>query len=178
MNLNDSTTDQLDDSEQISDQADLVSQLAQLKQDLALAQKQADEHLAGWQRARADYANLKKETEKRQGEMIQFANASLLAQLLPVYDNLKVAWQHLPEERKGDEWVKGLEQIKNQFKDFFAKLGITEIKTLGEPFNPEFHEAVAMEEKPGVSQQIIEELKPGYLLHNQVLVPAKVKIIK
>lgn len=150
-----------------------------LQQELELAQKKAEEHLDGWRRAKADYLNLKKETESRQLELIQFANAALLAQFLPVYDHYKLACQHIPQEAKDQDWVVGFLHIKKQFDDFLKNLGIEEIKTVGEPFNPEFHEAVSHEKKEGFKTDVIfEEVKAGYTLHGKVISPARVKVAK
>ncbi|MFA6098726.1 MAG: nucleotide exchange factor GrpE [Patescibacteria group bacterium] len=149
-----------------------------IKEELELARKKMDEYLNGWKRAKADYINLKKETDKKQMELVQFANATLILQLLPVNDNFKLAWQHIPEEhKKNDEWLKGIEQIKKQFSNLLKDLGIEEIKTVGEKFNPELHESVAKEKKENVaSGVIISEVKPGYKLYDRVLEPAKVKV--
>jgi molecular chaperone GrpE len=150
-----------------------------LQEELVLAQRQAEEHLEGWKRAKADYLNLKKDSEKYQTEMIQFANASLIAQLLPIFDHYKLAWQHVPEDQKKTDWVIGFGHIKKQLADFFKNLGIEEIKTVGEKFNPEFHEAAAHENQEGIeTDMIFEEVKPGYTLHGKVIYPAKVKVAK
>ncbi|OGY46359.1 MAG: nucleotide exchange factor GrpE [Candidatus Buchananbacteria bacterium RIFCSPHIGHO2_02_FULL_45_11b] len=154
-------------------------QLEDLQDELALAQRKAEEHLDGWKRAKADYLNLKKDNEKFQTEIIQFANAGLIARLLPVFDNYKLALAHVPEDQKKAEWVSGFFHIKKQFEDFLKNLGIEEIKTLGQNFNPEFHEAAAHEEKEGFEPDaIFEEVKAGYLLQGKVIVPAKVKVAK
>lgn len=147
--------------------------------EVELLKNKAAEYLAGWQRAKADYLNLKKDSEHRQAEVIQFANAALIATWLPIFDNFKLALDHTPEELKKNEWTVGLNYVKKQFDEFLGKLGIVEIKTLGEKFNPEFHEAVAsMEDKKQQDDTIIEQIKPGYTLHGKVVNPAQVKIIK
>ena len=149
------------------------------RKELELAQKKMEEYLDGWKRAKADYLNFKKENEKRQTEFIQFANAALIAELLPIYDHFKIAWQHVPNEQREVNWVKGFEHIKNQFTNFLKQLGIEEIKTVGEKFNPDFHEAVSHEAKEGFAPDIIfEEVKCGYILYGKVLQPAKVKVVK
>ena len=151
----------------------------ELKSELELAKKKAEEHLNGWKRAKADYLNLKKETENRQMELIQFANAALIAQLLPIFDHFKLALQHVPVEQKKADWVVGFFHIKKQFEDFLKQLGIEEIKTVGEKFNPEFHEAVVHDKKEGFEPDMIfEEVKSGYTLHGKVIMPAKVKVAK
>ena len=139
----------------------------------------AEEYLDGWKRAKADYLNLKKETEKQQEEFVKFSNAALIIEILPIYDHLKMAFDHLPENLEDNDWVKGIEGIKKQTRDFLASVGIKEIKTLNEKFNPEYHEAVAHEKKEGFkTDYIFEETKPGYLMQDKVLYTAKVKVEK
>ncbi|MFA5051641.1 MAG: nucleotide exchange factor GrpE [Patescibacteria group bacterium] len=146
--------------------------------ELELLKKKADEYLNGWKRAKADYINLKKDHEKHEQQMVQFANASLILEMLPIYDNFKLAWQHIPDEhRTNDEWLKGIEHIKNQFKGLLKNIGIEEIQTIGEKFDPELHEAVAKEKAEGKeSGIIIAEIKGGYKLYDKVLEHAKVKV--
>ncbi|MBN1326101.1 nucleotide exchange factor GrpE [Candidatus Falkowbacteria bacterium] len=136
--------------------------------------KQCDEYLNGWKRAKADYINFKKETEEKQKEIIDFANSVIVVKMIPIYDNLKKALSSIPVDKK-DNWVEGIVQIKKQFEDFLKANGIEEIKTIGEKFDPEFHEAVSKEKKEGFeSGIIISEANPGYLIKGKVLIPAKV----
>lgn len=153
--------------------------IEELQAELEAVKQQAENSLAGWQRAQADYANLKKETEKRQQDMISFANAAFMAEVLPVYNHFKMALRHIPEDQREVEWVKGLGHIEKQFQDFLKKYQIEEIKTVGEQFNPQYHEAITHEEKEGFDADVIfEEVMPGYMLGDVVLNPAKVKVAK
>lgn len=137
---------------------------------------QCDEYLNGWKRAKADYSNLKKETNEKQKSFFDLANSALIREVLPVYDNLKKAVSLAPAEQ-GNSWVEGVKAIKKQFADFLKNYGIEEIKTVGEKFNPEFHEAVSKEKKEGVeSDIIISEISSGYLMKGKVLAPAKVVV--
>lgn len=150
-----------------------------LKKELELTRKKAEEYLNGWKRAKADYSNFKKDNEKRQQEVIQFANAALVAEIIPIYDHFKLALQHVPKDQQEVEWIKGFSHIKKQFGDFLKNLGIEEIKTVGAKFNPEFHEALAHEENEDFETNIIfEEVKSGYTLHGKVINPAQVKVSK
>jgi len=148
------------------------------QEELELCKKKMDEYMNGWKRAKADYINLKKESEKNAQEMAQFANAALILEILPIYDNFKLAWKHIPaEHRKKDEWLKGIEQIKDQFKSLLKNLQIEEIKTVGEKFDPKIHEAVSKEKVKDKEQgTVLEEIKGGYKLFDKVLEPAKVKV--
>lgn len=149
------------------------------KKELDLAKQKAEEYLEGWKRAKADYSNFKKESEKRVQEVIGFANAGLVAQLIPVFNNFKLACRHIPQEELKKEWVVGFMHIKKQFEDFLNNLGIEEMKTVGEKFNPEIHEAVEYEEKEDFeTDTIFEEVQPGYTLQGKVINPAKVKVTK
>ncbi|MEK7167836.1 MAG: nucleotide exchange factor GrpE [Patescibacteria group bacterium] len=150
-----------------------------LQQKILELEKQAAENLSGWQRAQADYANLRKENEKRGMEIFEIANAAFMAEILPVYNHFKLALKHIPEEQKDQDWIKGILQIQKQFQDFLKKYDIKEIPTVGEKFNPNFHEAVTHEEKEGVEPEtVFEEVMPGYTLSDKILNPAKVKVGK
>lgn len=139
----------------------------------------ADEYLNGWKRAKADYLNYKKESEGKMKDMIQFANAKLISEIIPIYENFKLAIRHIPEEDKNKDWVMGFSHIKKQFQDFLESLGIKEIKTVGEKFNPEIHEALDSAENDEYDSDIIfEEISAGYTLHDKVLKPAQVKVTK
>ena len=149
------------------------------KSELEICKEKMEEYLNGWKRAKADYINLKKEFEKEKVDVIKFANAGLILGLLPIFDNFKRAFVDVPKDQKDSEWLKGIENIKKQFEDFFKSLGIEEIKTVGEKFNLEFHEAVGQkEEKDKESDVIIEEVNPGYQMHGRVIIPAKVIVNK
>lgn len=153
--------------------------IEQLQEELAKAKEQADINLAGWQRAKADYSNLVKEQDKKYKETAAWANAMFMAEVLPVYNHFKLALKHIPEEAKKESWLVGIEMIQKQFQEFLKKYKIEEIKTVGEQFDPNLHEAVAHEEKDGFeADTVFEEVSPGYLLDEKVLLPAKVKVAK
>lgn len=153
--------------------------IKKLGEELAEAKKQAAENLAGWQRARADYANFKRESEQKQQEIIEIIRAAFMAEFLPLYNHFKLALKHIPLAEEQSDWVKGIRQIQKEFQDFFKKYKIEEIKTIGEKFNPNWHEAVVYEEKEGFEPEtIFEEVQPGYLVENKVLNPAQVKVAK
>lgn len=140
-------------------------------------EKKLEEYLDGWKRAKADYLNLKKESEKKLQDTIQFANAAMIIELLPVNDHFKLALAHIPQEEQNKEWVKGIMAISKELKDMLSRFGIEEIETVGKEFNPELHEAVSKEKAESVaSHHIIKELQPGYKLFGKVLQHAKVSV--
>lgn len=141
--------------------------------------KKAAEYLDGWKRAKADLINYRKQVEGEKQDLIKYANVGLIIEVLPIYNNLKLAAKHVPEADLAQDWVKGILQIKKQFKDFLQNLGIEEIKTVGQDFNPEMHEAVVMEDNDEYqSGAVFEEVAPGYTYQDKVLQAAKVKVAK
>jgi molecular chaperone GrpE len=147
--------------------------------ELAECRKQKEEYLAGWQRARADLLNYKKEEIERMGEILKSAEEEFALKILPVLDNFEAAEKAIPDDLKNDGNVKGLLMIKAQIQDFLKSQGLEEMKTVGESFNPNFHEVVEqVEEKDKESGVIIEEIQKGYKVNGRLLRPAKVKVVK
>lgn len=145
--------------------------------ELTLLKKKCEEYLAGWQRAKADYSNLKRENEKNREEFVSFANAALLAELIPVYDNFKKAFSCAPTDnnKEWNNWMTGIGYIKKQMWDFIQKFGVEEIETVGKSFDPELHESVGIKKSEEHSSgDIIKEVYPGYTIHGKLLSPAKV----
>ena len=161
------------------EEKNLPAEMEKLQLKLLETEKQAQENLAGWQRAQADYANFKRETDQRQKDLFEFANAAFMTEFLPIYSHFKLALEHMPEGQRKIDWVIGIRHIKKQFQDWLKKYKIEEIKTIGELFNHNWHEAVTHEEQAGYkSETIFAEVQPGYTLNGKVLMPAKVKVAK
>lgn len=150
-----------------------------LKKKLEECEKLKDEYLVGWQRARADLLNYKKEELKRVGELIKYADTGLILKILPILDNFAISEKTLSTELKNDENIKGLLQIKIQILDFLKNQGMEEIVALGKKFDPNFHEVVEeIEMKDKESGVVVEEIQKGYTIHGQLLRPAKVRVTK
>lgn len=171
-----------DDQGQQPDQplaAQTSPELNSLKEELARISKRSEEYLEGWKRAKADYLNLQRESEKRNTEFIQYANAALLAGLLPIIDHFKLALRHIPVEHQQEPWVAGFQHVEKQFRDYLQKLGIEEMNSVGEHFDPAKHEAVVYEKHQGTPSDVIfEAVRPGYTLHDKVIQVAQVKVAK
>lgn len=136
------------------------------------------EYKAGWQRALADYQNLQKETEKRRGEWAEYAKQMILGEFIPVYDHLKLAInnEQLTNSEK-NSWLEGVKYVKKQFADILKNNGVEEIKTVGEKFDPKFHEAVG-EEEGKKSGLVVKEVSGGYKMGERVIKVAKVIVSK
>ncbi len=145
--------------------------------ELEECQKQKEEYLAGWQRARADLLNYKKEEIERMGEILKLAEQEFVLKILPILDNFEAAEKAIPENLKEGGNFKGLLMIKAQIHDFLKNQGLEEIKSLGEIFDPNFHEVVGQVEIKGKESGVIaEEVQKGYKVNGRLLRPAKVKV--
>lgn len=153
-------------------------EMSDLEVKLQAAEKAAEENLAGWQRAKADFVNYKKEQEKMLGEFRRYASEDMIISLLPTVDSFALAIKHLPEELKESDWAKGIVCIKGMFENFLKEAGVSGIKALGEKFNPNIFEAVGEEESEAESGTVIEEMQKGYRMGDKVIRAAKVKIAK
>jgi molecular chaperone GrpE len=92
-----------------------------------------------------------------------YYKAMVVKELLPTIDNFDRALKSVPKELETNEYIKGVEGIVKQFAQTLNKLGVERIKTVGEHFNPELHEAVTMEEGDGEHEIVSEELQSGYI---------------
>ncbi len=90
--------------------------------------------------------------------------------------NFERSQKATPKELQENEYVKGFHGISKQFADVLVKLGVERIKTVGEHFDPELHDAVTMEEGDGKHEIVSEELQSGYILNDEVLRHAKVRV--
>ncbi len=146
--------------------------------------RESEEYKMGWQRAVADYQNLKKETESKRNEWMNWCEEKILGEFIPIYDNFKKAFEHHPELDGADEfhkkvknWTNGIGFIKKQFEDVLKSHGVEEIKTEGQ-FNPELHDAVGEEESELEHGSIIRAVESGYIMNGKVIKVAKVVVSK
>lgn len=137
----------------------------------------AAENLRGWQRARADYQNLVKQTAQEKEAWVTTANEQLILEILPVLDNFNHALKHLPPEQAKQDWVKGIMLIKTQLENILSLQGVSPIDSLRQPFDPHCHEAI--EKVPGKNElkdKVVEELQKGYQQNGRVIRVARVKV--
>jgi molecular chaperone GrpE len=129
------------------------------------------------QRERADAINLRRRMEEDRTRQSIYARANVIIKLLPVIDSLQRADQHVPPELAQNEYVKGIKAVIRQFEKILSDLGVERIKTVGEVFDPRFHEAIALEEGNGTQEIVSQEIQPGYKIGEEVIRHAVVKVI-
>ena len=131
-------------------------------------EKRVSELEEQWKRALADYRNLEKRIEKEREGFIRFASEPLVDKLLYVFDNLKRACENFHN--------KGLKIVRDQFWEVLQSEGVENIKCVGEKFDPQLMDAVAMVR--GARNIVADEVMPGYLYKGKCIRPAKVKVGK
>ena len=151
--------------------------LAALQSELEKAQAQAAEYLDGWQRARAEFANLKKRVEAEREEIRSRSNEELLLKILPVVDDFERAFQELPPEMGDTAWMNGITMIMKKLQKLLESENVAPLEAAGKPFDPQWHQAMMQEETEDYPDGIcIEEIQRGYRLGDRVLRPALVKV--
>jgi len=163
-----STADPGPESARESDQA--------VDPELQAARDEAAATFARYQRLAADFENYKRRTRQELADRTQYANEELLRKLLPILDNFKRALDHAPEGIDRN-WYEGIKLVARQFDETLQAQGLSAIPAVGEKFDPTQHEAIASEETDEHEEgTVVEEMQPGYRLHNRVLRPTLVKV--
>ena len=143
--------------------------------DLAAVLGERDGYLEQLQRSRADFANFRRRTEQERAQIRELANQVLLAQLVPVLDDLQRALAAVPEDQRDTPLVQGLQLIERKFWGVLERAGVTPIEAVGQPFDPAQHEAV--ESVPGTAgDTVVDVYQAGYRLGQTLLRPAMVKV--
>lgn len=128
------------------------------------------------QRERADVTNIRRRHDQQMGSLRDIAKASVVRDLLPAIDNLERGLKHVPKDIHDHEYVKGIQGIVKQFEKTLKDIGVERVKTVGEEFDPKYHEAISMEDGEGSREVICEELQSGYKLGDEIIRHAMVKV--
>lgn len=148
-----------------------------LEQEIERLKAESQHHLDQWRRTAANLENYRRRVEKERGEILKAGQATLIAQLLPVLDDLQRAFQTLPSTLRGLTWIDGVALIERKVDVVLEQHGLKEIEALGQPFDPALHQSILQEETSDYPDgQVMAVLQRGYMLHDKVLRPAMVKI--
>ena len=139
---------------------ELNEQISKLKDEL---EDVKDRHT----RLIAEFDNLKKRSAKEREGLYNSIIGDIISSLLPVIDNLEKATE---ADSKDEEYKKGIELVLKQFKDVLNANGVKEIEAVGQPFDPELHEAVSMIQDENLGEKIVaQEYRKGYMIGNKVI---------
>jgi molecular chaperone GrpE len=156
--------------------SDLLAQLEETEAALARTREQAEDNLRNWQRAAADFSNYKRRTDEDRRVADQFANAVLLTRVLAVLDDFDRALASVPEDVH-EGWLDGIRLVERKLRGLLEAEGVTPIEAIGQPFDPNIHEAVVHQDTTDAPDNtVIGEVQRGYLLHGRVLRPSLVQV--
>ncbi|MNC27216.1 heat shock protein GrpE [compost metagenome] len=140
-------------------------------------QELAEEAQARALRVQADFDNFRRRTQKEKEELAQYATSKLVGELLSVLDNFERALVTAPGNAESEAFTKGINMIFRQLEGVLKSEGLAAMETVGQPFNPEYHQAIMQVESEEYEEGIVtEEVQKGYLLKDKVLRPAMVKV--
>lgn len=126
-------------------------------------------------RAQAEMENIRKRSRREIEESRKYQNLDIVRSLLPAIDNLDRALAAAEQQANIENLVTGVKMVNNQFGEIFGQFGVKKIEALGQPFDPNLHEAlqqVATDEHSPMT--VIQDVEPGYILHDRVVRPSKV----
>lgn len=147
---------------------------AELMKKLEEAEAQAAEHRSDLQRERAEFVNYKNRITRDQETSRANMKGDILQKVLPVLDDLERALQNRPAD---DSWAGGIELIARKFQSVLESEGVKRIEAEGQPFDPNFHEAISHEPNADVpSEHVIAVVRNGYVIGERVIRPALVRV--
>ncbi len=130
-------------------------------------QQELDELTDRYKRVLAEFENHKKRSQKERDNLYNMILADIIGNILPILDNLENA---VKVETKDEELKKGIELVLKQFQDTLKAKGVEEIKTVGETFDPELHEAVSsIQDETKGEKEIVQEYRKGYKIGTKVI---------
>lgn len=156
--------------------SELAERIESLERELEQANARAEENLRNWQRSAADFSNYRRRTDEERMAIGQLSTADLLLRLLAVVDDFDRALENVPKDTH-EAWVDGIRLVERKLRAILESEGITPIEAVGQPFDPNLHEAVVhtqTTEHP--DNLVIDEIQRGYRLGERVLRPALVTV--
>ncbi|MEZ4485347.1 MAG: nucleotide exchange factor GrpE [Syntrophotaleaceae bacterium] len=149
-----------------------------LEQALAESQAEAQKNWDLYLRERAELDNYRKRMQREKEDLARCANENLLREMLPILDNLERAVSHAEQNQEGG-LLEGVQMTLDQFRKTMERFGVVPVAAVGEPFSPEFHEAMGqMESSEHAPNTVMQEMQKGYTLNDRLLRPALVMIAK
>ncbi|MDP9273296.1 MAG: nucleotide exchange factor GrpE [Chloroflexota bacterium] len=156
--------------------SELLEQVRKLEAELEAARAQADDQLRALQRTAADFSNYRRRTEEERTAVTQLSNALLIGKLLAVLDDFDRALASVPDGTD-EGWLDGIRLVERKLRAVLEGEGVTPIEAVGEPFDPNLHEAVVHEDTTEYPDNtVIDEVQRGYRLHDRILRPALVRV--
>lgn len=137
----------------------------------------ADEYLDKYRRSVAEFSNYRKRMAREQEQQSLRLRVNVLGSILPVLDDFRMATDAIPGEYAETSWVEGISLIERKLAKALESHNVTPMESIGQPFDPHLHEAFMGQESDEYPEGVVmEELRKGYMIGDQVLRPAMVKV--
>jgi molecular chaperone GrpE len=146
--------------------------------DATALQSKVDELTRDLQRVAADFANYRRRNEAERSEFARFAKSELIGNLLEVLDNFDRALDTAPPDLSKEPWVEGIWLVERKLRDILASEGLEEVGSVGKPFDPYVHEAIAHVDSTEPEGTVVDEVRKAYKLHDRILRPALVTVAR
>jgi molecular chaperone GrpE len=164
-------------AEELTTDDEEVEVLAGLEAQLEAAKQEAQTNLDGWQRAQAEFQNYKRRMERDSESQRELITGRVAKRYLEIVDDLDRALNNRPTDKEGAEWAEGVELVYRKLLAILDSEGVKVMDALGQPFDPNLHEAIGEEESDEhESGTVLEVLQKGYWIGERVLRPALVKV--
>jgi molecular chaperone GrpE len=148
-----------------------------LAQQLEAEKKRSEEHLTSLKYLQADFENLKKRCERQIEQASKYCNERLAVQLLDVVDELELAVKNAQAAGSAQALVEGVQMTLKKLRKVLEQEGVSPIESMGKPFDPSRHNAVAAVERDDVEGcVVVEEVRKGYVMKDKVIRPSMVKV--
>jgi len=145
-------------------------------EDIEKIKKQSESYFKQLQYLQADFENYRKQVSKEFENQSKFGNNQIIQYLIEIYEDLK---RIIDNSDSNDSSSKVLTLIIKNIESMFKEQSVEIINSIGNPFDPNLHEAIAYTENPDIDDNvIISETQSGYKIHGQVLRPSKVNVCK
>jgi molecular chaperone GrpE len=167
------------DSTEDGDELPTKDIVKKLREDLKTVRKEKEEYLTGWQRAKADYVNLQKDSDAKYKELRTMVTGNMVEDLLPVLDSFNMAMGNKEAWEKVDaNWRNGVEYIHQQFLRVLADNNVTALDQVDVMFDPMLHESIETipTDDESKDHKIAQVVQTGYKIGDKVIRPARVKV--
>ncbi len=148
-----------------------------LEEQVAAAQAEAEDYKDRWLRSQAEFANARKRMEKQRLDTYTNATVNVMDKLLPIVDDFERAMENLPEEISEHSWLEGMQLVQRKLLATLENFNVTPIEAVGEPFDPNLHEAITQEATDEFeSGAVCRVLQTGYKIGDRVIRPSLVVV--
>jgi len=148
-----------------------------VEEQLAAAQAEAEDYKDRWLRSQAEFANARKRMEKQRLDTYTNATVNVMDKLLPIVDDFDRAMENLPAEISENSWLEGIQLVQRKLLATLENFNVTSIEAIGEPFDPNLHEAITQEPTDEYeSGAVCRVLQAGYKIGDRVIRPSLVVV--